>query len=207
MLYPFLNVTNMSLSIKAVLRPSKKKNNKLIPIYFRIINQRQSYFISINQFTEEKHWNEALGEPKLMHPNYPGLKALIKRINQQIHFFIESKRIEGYNLSINDLRNEIKNMLYVGPRSKTKLFEYYDQKIESLKNENRIGYMATFKESKRSLTRFRENKDLYMDEIDLDFIKKYETHLINRKNSLSTISVYLRTFRTLYIEAQKEGKI
>lgn len=87
----------------------------------------------------------------------------------------------------------------------------FDQYIEQLNNENRIGSALTYKTAKISLFKFIEAfriKDrITFSYINPSFLKRYEKWMLDSKNSTTTIGIYLRSLRTLFNIAIDDGLI
>jgi integrase/recombinase XerD len=72
----------------------------------------------------------------------------------------------------------------------------FDKYIKQLKLENRIGTAVSYECARNSITKFR--KDLTFAEITPDLLKKYESKMLEDGKSISTIGIYLRSFRAIY---------
>jgi integrase/recombinase XerD len=197
----------MSYSIKTILRTKKINPKGESPVFVRIIHGKDSYYVSLKATATENNWDDLLGLPRKNHPKFIELKSKITRINHSIHLFIENQKANNEIITAKDIQLKIKDLLDIRQRSKLKLLEFFDVRIKELFEQDRIGYGNTFKESRRSLQRFLNGIDIYMEDINLKFLKDYEIHLEARGNSLNTKSVFFRTFRTLYREAQSRNLI
>jgi site-specific recombinase XerD len=87
----------------------------------------------------------------------------------------------------------------------------FNQYIEQLNNENRIGSALTYKTAKVSLYKFIDAikiKDrITFSYITPSFLKRYEKWMLEIGNSTTTIGIYLRSLRTLFNIAIADGLI
>lgn len=81
----------------------------------------------------------------------------------------------------------------------------YDDKIKLLTEAGRIGYAVNFECAQGSLNRF--NPNLKFADITPELLEKYERSMLELGNSKTTISMYLRTLRTLFNDAIHAGDI
>lgn len=72
----------------------------------------------------------------------------------------------------------------------------FDKYINKLKLENRIGTAVSYECAKKSIEKY--NKDLSFAEVTPTFLKKYEIWMLENKNSISTVGIYLRSLRAVY---------
>lgn len=72
----------------------------------------------------------------------------------------------------------------------------FDEYIEELKKEKRIGTAVSYECAKNSIEQLRH--DLTFAEITPTFLKKYESWMLENGKSVSTIGIYLRSLRALY---------
>lgn len=72
----------------------------------------------------------------------------------------------------------------------------FDKYIEQLKNEERIGTAASYECAKRSISEFR--KDLTFAEVTPALLKQYESKMLKAGKSLTTVGIYLRSFRAIF---------
>lgn len=72
----------------------------------------------------------------------------------------------------------------------------FDQYINELKEENRLGTAASYRDAKTSLEKFK--KDLTFADVTPRFLKRYEREMINQGKSISTVGIYLRSLRAIF---------
>lgn len=191
-------------SITVQLLTWKKPVNDEFPISLVIIKDRKRTIISTGFRSSTKHWDEKKNLPKRSHPNHRELSIIIeqKKIDaQKLLLTLEQDRKDS---NITAIRSEItksrkKHILSV--------LKYFDETIVQLKDEGRIGYSNVFKETRRALFNFRNGKDLSFYEITHDLLLKFDAWYIKKGNSLNSIFVFMRTFKTLINNAKRADLI
>lgn len=83
-------------------------------------------------------------------------------------------------------------------RSKVDLFYFWESFVKDLELSGRTGYARTNKDTINSLKRFHRKPVLYMREINVTFLDKYEVFLKSRGGSNGGISVRMRSLRTIF---------
>lgn len=82
------------------------------------------------------------------------------------------------------------------------LFEEY---IAQLKAEKRVSTANSYRDTMHSLQRLK--KSLKVDQITVDFLKKYESWMLEQRKSLTTIGIYARNIRTIVNRAIIKGSL
>lgn len=79
-------------------------------------------------------------------------------------------------------------------------------RIENLKREEKISTMQLSEYLLKSLEKF-SSSHIDFENITVDWLKKYEKHLLNNDKSYTTISMQMRVIRTLVNQAKRDGVI
>lgn len=77
----------------------------------------------------------------------------------------------------------------------------------TVEEENRIGYALSHTQVYNSLIEFNKHLDIYFSDIDVQWLRKYETWLKGQNLAYNTIGIRFRTLRTVYNIAIKEGYV
>ena len=85
----------------------------------------------------------------------------------------------------------------------TDVYATYEEKIAVLKKENRISTAMMYQRSMESLMTLRQR--LKFHHITVEFLKKYERHMLRRKCSFSTIGIQQRHLRAIVNIARFRG--
>lgn len=95
--------------------------------------------------------------------------------------------------------NEFENLFQFGSkRSKIDLFEFWNSVVKDLELSGRTGYARNNRDTIRSLRKFHKKPVLYMREINVTFLDKYEVFLRSRGGTNVGIAVRMRSLRTIF---------
>ena len=95
-------------------------------------------------------------------------------------------------------------------RNKASVQDAYNSFIEGLVNDRHISTSSNFDCAKRSINEYVKKKRkslaaLTFQDITPNWLKGYEQHMVDTGRSFTTVSMYLRTLRQLYLAAIKDG--
>ena len=196
----------MAITTKFVLRTNKTLPNGEHPIMLRITEDRKSTFVSTKKYSSVKDWDVSAQTTNKSHPHQKSINALLSNINLKITFYFSNlteertPRIEAIKEIVERQTGAIKKTPTV------KLLAFFQQEIDRLKSTGRLGYASVFTCTLQNLKKFTSDTDLDFQDIDVNFIRRFEDFLIQRNIAVTTRSIDFRTFRTLWRNAIK-GKI
>lgn len=196
----------MSLSAKFIVKVKNSSDDSEHPIHLQIIINRKNQLVSTKKHTSLKDWDSKTQTVKKGHPQAQTINALLISIRSEIDYFILSAGRQNQAISFDDLKAIVRRLTGVQEKKPVqKLLGYFQQQVEGLKEKGRLGYAETFIHTHNSLKAFLNGKDIDLASINLEFIRRYEEYLVKRNCAVTTRSVYLRTFRTLWRNAMKDG--
>lgn len=188
-------------SIKVKFRPSTI-DGKEGTIYYQVIKnrvvrqQKTDYHIYANE------WNGNSSEVIL--PRYDKsrelyLMGIMEKIQIDIrHFDKIISTLEHYSAtySTDDVIAE-----FVADNPENYLFSFMEGVIANLKTLGRIRTSETYAATLCSFKRFREDRDVPLDDLDSDMMMAYEAYLKNNGVSPNSSSFYMRNLRAVYNRA------
>lgn len=188
-------------SIKVKFRPSTI-DGKEGTIYYQVIKdrvvrqQKTDYHIYANE------WNGNSSEVIL--PRYDKsrelyLMGIIEKIQIDIrHFDKIISTLEHYSAtySTDDVIAE-----FVADNPENYLFSFMEGVIANLKTLGKIRTSETYAATLCSFKRFREDRDVPLDDLDSDMMMAYEAYLKNNGVSPNSSSFYMRNLRAVYNRA------
>ncbi|MGB3145555.1 MAG: site-specific integrase [Maribacter sp.] len=186
-------------TIRAVTRKKKNKAGQL-PIAIRITKDRKSTFLNTGQYIDEKFWDERNRNVRKSHPNSKVLNNfIIGKLAEANDKVLKSEMKSEYE-TVSEIRNKIIK------KKGLDFFTVADMHLQNLKNRNKhhqydteFGRLKKFKE-------FLGKDSLPFNKLDVTILKKFETHLLHRKNlSPRTVVNYLILIRTIYNLAISES--
>ena len=109
---------------------------------------------------------------------------------------------------------QFEKRLHYKSGSREDIICHYQEKIASMRENHQFGNASNYQLSLKSLLGFvqhrtgRKATKLLFGEITKDWLQKYESDMLNRLNrSRTTVSMYLRTLRTICNKAIRQGDI
>lgn len=143
-------------------------------------------------------------------------ESIIEATNKKSNFFKikddlekELSKYKEIAESISPFSFEKFEMAINGKKSNSNdIISYYNNIVKELKDNNQIGTSDNYRLSLKSFLRFelhkngKEPKTLTFDTISVQWLKDYEKYMIDELNrSRTTVSIYLRTLRTIFNNA------
>lgn len=208
----------MAGSARLVLREKKTNKDGNHPIYLRVIvNRKTKYFSLGSKFACEKNqWNDS---DQLFRKNFENYKNANRTLSdkrkkaERILFDLDLKD-EGFTIQDFELEFSKKS-------SSLGILEYFDEYIEELKKQGRVGNKRVYKDTRNSIEKFLKLKkklktsDYPFENIDVGFLIDYENFLRHKhkmyKNEKKcenpTIFIRMRTLRALNNKAKSSKHI
>jgi integrase/recombinase XerD len=168
----------------------------LYPVKYRInFNRKQYYHPSGIDLTKDE-WKvlpttkkrELIETRKLIQSGFDKIKGHIKDMVKEEGFSIEglSKRLSRGR--------------------KNSILSAFDNKIEDLNKTGQIGTASSYQCAINSISKFM-SKDLKFSDITMDWLKRYEAHLIDEGKSITTVKFYIGALRSIMNEGKDLYKI
>ena len=194
----------MAINIKIILRINKILPNGEHPIVFRITEDRRNYELATKKSSSLKNWDSRSQAVHNSHPNHKPINALLNNIKVRTTLYFASLQ-DDQQPRVSAIKEIVTRL--TGATQKTpskKLLEFFDNEIERLKSMDRLGYASVHVMTKSRLKKYMNETDLAFEDIDLNFIRKFEDWMIKKEIAVTTRSIDLRTFRTVWRNAIKE---
>ncbi|WP_053969742.1 site-specific integrase [Mangrovimonas sp. ST2L15] len=149
-------------------------------------NRKRKYYstgidLTVGEFEKIIRSKRRSHEQKAILTKLEVFKAKANKVIDNLKVFTFTKFSEGYFES-RDVNNDVSYA--------------FDKKIEELKENGKIGTAVTYECSKKSIIGFKSN--LTFAEITPSFLRKYEKKMLEKGRSTTTISMYLRSLRSIY---------
>lgn len=171
-------------SIKIKYRPSNivgKQGN----IYYQIIHNRVVRQLKSKFRCYEEDWQSIIINHEGIAWDIKCLEVIIKQLEQSKIAFNSDDIISNFQKGAN----------------KYSLFSFMENLIIQLEQRAKYRTSETYKATLKSFKRFRNDKDLFFDELDSDIILMYEAYLHSKGISKNTSSFYMRILRASYNRA------
>ncbi|NDW09335.1 site-specific integrase [Dysgonomonas sp. 520] len=186
----------MSATIDVICYKSKVLKNNEHPLMLRVTKDRKRRYLSIGISVKAENWDFEKNKPKTNCPN----KDLILNIIEQKSVEYRKQVLEFQSIEKDFSASKLIESVHK-PIKKITVENYFNQIIELMIKEKRIGNANSFKFALNSMKTFGGNLDILFSEIDVAWLKKYESWMRNNGNSENTMGVRFRALRAIYNRA------
>ena len=194
----------MSTHLKLSL-DTRRKDTKVFPLIFRLTHNRKSTSISTGHKLEISDWDEKRQKIKSSFTGTESparlnnlLKKKLARMTDILTKWEDKGKLKY--MSISEVREHITQSV-----NKASFFQFTEEHIKDLKIAKRIGNARVYQHTLNAVKNFRNKRDFTFDELNLDFLNRFERNHLEKGNKLGGLSVYLRTIRAINRKAIKAG--
>lgn len=192
----------MATTVNVVCYKSKVLKNNESPLMIRVCKDRKRKYISIGLSINPIYWDFTKNAPKPQCPNKEDLTTLI---TQKLHAY--SEQIMEFKAMDRDYTASTLVEKVSKPSKLKTVGEVFLEQMQALRDAQRLSYMLTIQQTYNSLMEFNKHLNIYFVDIDVPWLKRYETWL--RKHGLSgnTIKGRFVDIRTMYNIAVDENLV
>ena len=183
----------MNVTANIVCYKSKTLSNGEHPLMIRVCKDGKKKYKSLGVSVNPKFWNFEKNILKPSSPNYEYLSKIIADKASELSEKIVKLKSERKDFTASTLIEESSQR--VKQRTVNDLF---CEQIKRLEDEGRRGYMLSVKQVYNSLLMFNKHLDIYFTDVDVAFLRKYETWLRKQELAENTIGIRFRTLRAIY---------
>lgn len=183
----------MNVTANIVCYKSKTLSNGEHPLMIRVCKDGKKKYKSLGVSVNPKFWNFEKNTLKSNSPNYEYLSRIIADKASELSEEIVKLKSERKDFTASTLLEE--NSQRVKPKTVGDLF---CEQIKRLQDEGRRGYMLSVRQVYNSLLVFNKHLDIYFSDIDIPFLRRYETWLRKQGLAENTIGIRFRTLRAIY---------
>jgi len=197
----------MNTNVKLSLDTRRQKKDGSYPIILRMTHFRKTTSISLGHSVRKEFWDDRNEKIKR---SFKGTSSVSKLNNQLLKE--KTRAVDIINdlyekdelnyLSILQLKNKI-----VKTASFESFFEYSKDIVSELKGAERFGNANTYYAVIKVLEKFTGGNDIKFNEINYDFLKKFEGWHFSRGNSVNGLSAYMRTIKAVFNKAIKSDVV
>ncbi len=190
---------------KIVRFTSKKLADKSNPLVLRVnVNGKRKHWSLLNYRPDNlklsanyKNWDEtSSGYSKIKDPRNNTLKTIKRRIENYLEKIAVNKELFTFS--------GLEQSVFVQVDG-TSFYSLIEAHINSLKQQNRLGYQRTFKDAFSAVKRFTKDKDFELTTLDKNWSIKFATFLAEEGCNKNTISIYLRNVQRIYNKAKENN--
>lgn len=190
----------MNVTANIVCYKSKTLVNGEHPLMIRVCKDGKKKYKSLGVSVHPKYWNFDKNTLKSNCPNFEYLSKLIADKVSELSAEIVKLKSERKEFTASTLVED--KTKRVKPKT---VHELFCEQIQRLADEDRRGYMLSVKQVLNSLLSFNKHLDICFSDIDISFLRRYETWLRKQGLAENTIGIRFRTLRAIYNIAIEEN--
>ena len=183
----------MNTSVSIICYKSKTLKNGENPLMLRITQNRKTKYQSLGISIHPLFWDFNKNQPKRNCPNRDAILRLITEKTKEYQDQLIELKIENKEFTAKSLIQKVTK-----PNKRKTVGEVFQERIQELKEANRLGYAESHETVYHSLLNFNGHLDIYFSEIDKEWLQKYEAWLHKIGNKENTIGIRFRTLRAVY---------
>lgn len=190
-------------TVKVKYRPSAQEG-KEGTIFYRIIHNRVIRQIRTDYRIFREEWDN---DKHAVIITTGGREAFLRTVSggvtrdlRRLDILIGRLESDGGNFTADDVVEKFQE-----PTDGQYFFQFMEEVIARLERLGKTRTSETYTAALNSFMRFREGRDVLLDEIDSDLMEEYEAYLKGYGVSLNTVSFYNRILRAAYNRAVEKG--
>lgn len=169
----------------------------------RVTKDRKRKYVGLGVSVNPKFWNFSKNEPKAACPNREYIEMLIAdKIKEYSAKIIEFK-VAKQDITPTSLVEKVNAQ----PKSSKTVDDVFKEQMAYLVKAGRKSYAQSIKQTYNSLKEYRHNLNFCFDEIDVNWLKRYEQFLREKRLSENTIGIRFRNLRAVYNVAVEEDVV
>jgi site-specific recombinase XerD len=184
----------MKATIDVICYKWKKLKNEEHPLMLRVTKDGKRKYVSLGISVHSNYWDFEKNKPK---PNCPN-KDLILNIIDKKTMEYRKQLLEFQNIEKDFSAEKLVDTVNK-PLKRKSVEAVFTEFIDQLKKEKRIGNANFYKFALNSLKSFNNGSmNIPFTEIDVAWLKKYESWMKSNGNSTNTLGVRFRALRAIY---------
>ena len=192
-------------TVKIKFRPSTVSGGEGT-IFYQVIHNRVTRQQKSGYYLYANEWNSYLSEV-ILPTNNDSRRFYLSEISEKIRMdlyqlqnIITHFERERYSYTVDEIMSEFNVNTH-----KNFLFPFMENVIANLRMLGKIRTSETYTTTLNSFKRFREDKDLRLENINSDIIMAYEAFLRRSGVTPNSSSFYMRNLRAVYNRAVEKG--
>lgn len=185
----------------------KRKTNKERPLYLRITHNRESRYMRLDINLEEEHWNQERQVIRKSHPRHEKINRYltVKKLDSET-LLLELKQFKpGANIDLMQKVLETGSLDGVRKTGRVEFLSFAEELRLGFKAQGSLQRYKNYGVVLNKLRDFWPKKKIFFEEIDVQFLRRFETHLISKyKNSVNTVGNNMKKIRRVFNVARDE---
>lgn len=187
-------------SIKIKLFKGKKYANGEHPIVLQVIDGQTVLKISLGMTCSQPEWNDDLGRYSRKHRSFKRRNTLLDHFEEKGERVLSEIILDGRQFSPELFRERFNEKQNSGG-----LIELLRTKVDELETREKYGTMSSYKSSLNVLLTFTGKTEISFQEVDYDFLIKFEQFLFDKGNTEGGVHHHMRNIRSVFNDAIRRG--
>jgi site-specific recombinase XerD len=163
-----------------------KKRSGKSSVKIRVVYHRKPKdFKTDFDLSEDEYKNAMVERPKGL---YKDINIKLRAIEAKARKTIEDIGIFTFQ--------KFENAFYSSAKGAGDIYPYFEEYIKLLNSEGRLKTRDSYQSAMNSLKQFKNSFGFY--DISPNFLKRYETWMVNNGNTKTTVGIYTRNLRSIY---------
>lgn len=188
----------MKYSLQPLLWTHDPNEHGHLPIYFRITIDRKTSYLSTGKFIHENYWDAEKKKVKDAHPDANSLNTVIKSKYNEIDTKILQVLTSGQKITARQVKEMFSGI------DLTNFFDFTEKWTKEMQHKRKGRTLENFRKHLLRLELFHGNRQLHFEQIDHNYLVKYEDHLRQTVGSNYSLTL-MTTIRTVFNAARKRG--
>lgn len=185
----------------------RQKKDASYPVILRLTHFRKTTSISLGLSVQKEFWDNKNEKIKRAFKGTSSVSKLnnqlLKEKTRAVDIINDLHEKDELNfLSILQLKRKI-----VKTASFESFFEYSKDIVNELRHAERFGNANTYYAVIKVLEKFTGGNDIKFNEVNYDFLKRFESWHFSRGNSVNGLSAYMRTIKAIFNKAIKSDVV
>lgn len=186
-----LKYSKDGISVLLTLDTRREKKDGLYPVKIQVVQKRKQKYYTTGKSLSEDEWQKV---PKTRSHKLSAIRKDLENsfsiIKTNVEFLVNENKFTFEALSIR-----------LGRGLSRTINDAFNVKIKSLLNEDRIGTYQYYKDTLNTIEKFA-GKNISISSISVDWLKKFENHLLKNGKNYTTIGMRCRAIRAIINDAK-----
>lgn len=183
----------MNATVNVICYKSKVLKNNESPLMVRVCKDRKRKYISLGISVNPAYWDFNRNAPKPQCPNKEYIDSLIAQKVQEYSAQIIELKSMNRDFTATSLVEKVSK-----PNKVKTVGEVFVEQMNLLKQAQKLSYMLSIQQTYNSLLEFNKHLNIYFVDIDVSWLKRYETWLRKQGLASNTIKGKFVDIRTMY---------
>ncbi len=195
----------MELTFKCLLDKRYVKKNNLFVIKLRVFQNRDYKDCSLGINIPEADWDSQLEMVSSSNADHQFYNTKLASIKSQIRKFILFNEDEEDLITAAEVINHIKSKYQKKIISKPDILKFGREHILKLEKTGNIGNAICYSCAINKIHAYAAKDKITFEEVNYKFLESFNNSMLANDIKINSISVYLRSIRSLFNKAIKEG--